>query len=385
MTNNIIPYLLMHKDKEVGVLGIDRYDSRVIAWKPLNIQESPFDGHADLQKLKTWWSTRAVPGSRKTMEAIFQQAGCQTSLEYLSKNLGLSMTDTYWICPVDAMMQWNDVSLYQPYHNASSYDPNASLGGQMEKYWDLSGETPKLFKTASAHHGQQSLNELFATLLHQYQNTNIPYCAYNIRYLPDDSVQCFCNAFTSEDVEFISAYEILTATPDNNEQSLYEKFISICSEHGLDKDYIRTFLDYQTLTDFVIGNVDEHLNNFGILRDANTNAWLAPAPIFDSGNSMYYQEYEKDDGLNRIDHLEQQITGFHQSWEKMLKHITNKNVVQYENLPSKSQVLEFYSTHKIPERKAQIIANSYDNRLSLVRDFQHGISISLYKEKHQKR
>ena len=60
MTNNIIPYLLMHKDKEVGVLGIDRYDSRVIAWKPLNIQESPFDGHADLQKLKTWWSTRAI-------------------------------------------------------------------------------------------------------------------------------------------------------------------------------------------------------------------------------------------------------------------------------------------------------------------------------------
>lgn len=24
-----------------------------------------------------------------------------------------------------------------PYHNATSYDYNASLGGQMEKYWDL--------------------------------------------------------------------------------------------------------------------------------------------------------------------------------------------------------------------------------------------------------
>lgn len=29
-----------------------------------------------------------------------------------------------------------------PYHNATSYDPNASLGGQMEKYWDLGQDVP---------------------------------------------------------------------------------------------------------------------------------------------------------------------------------------------------------------------------------------------------
>ncbi len=386
MLSNTIYYTLMHKNKEVGLLGIDADDSKITAWKSINQPETPFVGQADLHKLKIWWSSRAVPGSRKMMADMLHKADCQTPLEYLSKNLGLSMTDTYWIRPLGADLTWEDVSLFKkqditlPYHNAASYDPNASLGGQMEKYWDMSGEAPLLVKTASAHYGQQGLNELFASLLHKAQNIDIPYTSYGIRFLPDNSVQCCCKAFTSENIEFLSAYEILNATPDNNEQSLYDKFISECAKHGLDEQYVRKFLDYQTLTDFIIDNIDEHLNNFGILRDTDTNQWIAPAPIFDSGNSMYYQEYEK--AFNRVDHLKQEITGFHHSWEKMLKHITFKDIVQYDNLPDRDQVMQFYTTHKVPEAKAQIIAASYDSRLSLVRDFQHNHAISLYKETH---
>ena len=50
------------------------------------------------------------------------------------------MTDSYWICPENIVLKYNDIkfsnlALYNegkiPYHNASSYDPNASLGGQL--------------------------------------------------------------------------------------------------------------------------------------------------------------------------------------------------------------------------------------------------------------
>ncbi len=54
-----------------------------------------------------------------------------------------------------------------PYHNETSYDPNASLGGQMDKYWDMSGETPELVKESYRFYGQQSLNEEFATIFHR--------------------------------------------------------------------------------------------------------------------------------------------------------------------------------------------------------------------------
>ena len=49
-------------------------------------------------------------------------------------------------------------------------------------------------------------------------------------------------------------------------------------------------MDYQTLTDFVISNTDEHLVNFGVLRNADTMKLIGPAPIYDSGNSMFYNE-----------------------------------------------------------------------------------------------
>ena len=40
------------------------------------------------------------------------------------------------------------------------------------------------------------------------------------------------------------------------------------------------------LLDYLIMNVDRHLNNLGIIRDVNTLRWLRVAPIFDSGEAM---------------------------------------------------------------------------------------------------
>ena len=55
-----------------------------------------------------------------------------------------------------------------------------------------------------------------------------------------------------------------------NTQSLYEHYINTCIKYGIDKDIIQDFMDYQTLTDFIISNTDEHLMNFGVLRNAKT-------------------------------------------------------------------------------------------------------------------
>ena len=71
-----------------------------------------------------------------------------------------------------------------------------------------------------------------------------------------------------------------------NTQSLYEHYINTCIKYGIDKDIIQDFMDYQTLTDFIISNTDEHLMNFGVLRNAKTLELIGPAPIFDSRHSL---------------------------------------------------------------------------------------------------
>ena len=68
-----------------------------------------------------------------------------------------------------------------------------------------------------------------------------------------------------------------------NSQALYDEYINICVENGIDYNQIQEFMDYQTMTDFLITNTDEHLLNFGVLRDPNTMKLIGPAPIFDSG------------------------------------------------------------------------------------------------------
>ena len=47
-------------------------------------------------------------------------------------------------------------------------------------------------------------------------------------------------------------------------------YIDICVHAGVDWQVMQNFMDYMILTDFIISNTDEHLQNFGILRDPDT-------------------------------------------------------------------------------------------------------------------
>lgn len=381
-------YELMHKDLKVGMIEIDVAGnlSNFFAIEP---ESAPFLGGADLDKMKIWWKQRAVPGSRKMMDEVIKKSGCRSSSEYLAKNLGLSMTDSYWVCPVDMSLSWENVRLrnqlginggLMPYHDAVSYDPNASLGGQMEKYWDLNGEVPSLIKTSLTNKGQQGVNEEFATFLHERQSSNVPFVRYTTERLNTEQTQSNCEAFTSDEVEFIPAYEIVESKSSHNDIALYDEYIDRCSVNGIDRDVIQTFVDYQTLTDFVISNTDEHLYNFGVLRDADSLRLIGPAPIFDSGNSMFYSEYRKK-AFSRAELLERTITGFYKSEERVLTKVKNKKIVKEDLLPTKNEVYEFYADNGIPEEKSKFISECYSKKIEMLHDFQSGKKISLFNEK----
>lgn len=384
-------YILMHKQFLCGVIDIDPVNGSLRGYNNLSTATSPFFGNADTSLMKRWWEARAIPTSRNSINEILTRAGCRSTKEYLAKNLALSLTDTYWICPVDWKLKWEDVSLYRmqninegriPYHNATSYDPNATLGGQMDKYWDMNDTPPTLVKTAYRTYGQQAVNEVFATLVHDRQRTQLPYVRYEIQKAPDNGIQSLCPAFTSEEVEFVPAMEVIDSRKIRGDKSLYDAYIDICSEHGIERDLMQQFMDYQTLTDFVISNTDEHLMNFGILRTTDELTCIAPAPIFDSGNSMFYSEL-RNSPYSRRELLERKITGIYDVEEKILKRVKDKNIVREDLLPHPGEVKDFYAERGIPEERASVIAGSYEQKLSLLHDFQRGKTISLYNEKHK--
>ena len=386
-------YILMHKDKQCGVLAVDRYSGALTEFCSVDDRYTPFLGNADKRSMSIWWNHRAVPGSRKDMEEVIRRAGCETNTGYLAKNLALSLADTYWICPIDLELSWDDVDLRRSIltdqgtvalRSGTSYDPNASLGGQMNKYWDMSGDVPLLVKRASEHYGQQSINELFAAAVHEKQSADVPYVIYRSMGKEDSSRLCCCEAFTSDKLEFIPAFEVLRSRKLRAGRSDIDSYIDICEEHGINRAAMQRFMDYLILSDFAISNTDEHLQNFGVLRDTETMEIVGPAPIFDSGNSMFFNE-TRSRPLSRAELLAREISSLHTSEEKMLKHVSDKTVIDPGLLPSPDEVKRFYKEYGIPEIKAEFIAGSYNNKIAMLKDFQKGVAISLYHEQQREK
>lgn len=385
----MIKYSLMHKNDKCGTILFDENIGRITEYHDDRNGLSPYLGNCDIKKIQKWWEMRAVPASRATMQQVINNANCLNTEVYLAKNLGLSMTDTYWIKPSGIDLSFDNVKFANlaayshgkiPYHNATSYDPNASLGGQMEKCWDLMHKTPILVKESYKYYGQQSINEVFASIVHSRQPSNVEFVRYTAEMTEDRGVQCKCPAFTSENIELLSAYEMVESRKIQNSQALYDEYINICVENGIDYNQIQEFMDYQTMTDFLITNTDEHLLNFGVLRDPNTMKLIGPAPIFDSGNSMFYSDGRKTP-YTRAGILDIPITSFYKREEKLLGKVKNKTAVDLNSIPSAGEVKELYANAGIPEEKADVISKNYDTKAKMLSEFQRGKTISLYKEK----
>lgn len=384
-------YYLMHKDVVCGTIIFDETTGHVVSYKDNKNGFSPYLGNSDVQKIKKWWEMRAIPASRSMVEDILKNAGCINTETYLAKNLGLSITDTYWVCPADIKLTYDKIKFQNfetynngkiPYHNESSYDFNASLGGQMDKYWNLEGNIPELIKESSKYFGQQSVNEVVATKIHEMQNNNIPFVKYIAKNKEGHGILSYCKAFTSENVELISAYEVLGSTKSKNDISPYDTYINICVDNGLEREIIQNYMDYQTMTDFIISNTDEHLNNFGVLRDANTMKLIGVAPIYDSGNSMFYKD-EVCIPYSRSKLLSTQISSFYKTEDKMLSKVKNRNIVKLDLLPSAREIKEMYIGYGIPEEKAEFICKNYETKVEMTKNFQQGKTISLYTEQEK--
>jgi len=211
------------------------------------------------------------------------------------------LNDHYWVKPLESSLQWDEVSLFsnnfsesfsvlQDTTRFSSFCPSASTGGDLPKRWIIKEGKRYLIKDSEGLSVvQQILNEVFATAIHASQQSG--------RYVPYELVQektngrlaCSCACFTSNVLEFIPAWDLVGSESLAKSSPLFGRFIARAIEGGLGEDEVYSFLDYQIVTDFLLSNVDRHLNNFGVLRDTYSLDFVGMAPLFDSGNSMFYQ------------------------------------------------------------------------------------------------
>lgn len=394
-------YYLMHRNDIVTTLSFDEVTGNIISMgKRKNEELLPLGGNRSSTDLRKWWERRAVPLKQGNIMRLLNANHIATPQNYLLQNLGLSLTDHYWINPADKCYQWEEVNLFSNDFKdefgefrfkdsfsaenmkinlrcRTTFYPSASLQGDLQKKWVLQEGKRYLVKGNYGISCQQSINEAIASMLHEKQG-KMPFTKYklcDIEVADEAAIGCVCEDFCTENVEFIPAYEVLESEKKSNEQSEYEHFISICERHGILQKEVRAFLEYQILTDFVLTNVDRHLYNFGILRDSHTLKFVGMAPIFDSGNSLFWNRRSVPKG-EKLLHIS--VNSFKSKETELLKYVKDVSGVNIEKLPSKQEVREFLMLDRHCAERAEEILEGYRGKVDLLEKLQNGEKIYQY-------
>ena len=343
-------YDLMHKNDVVASLQLDDLSGAILKVTPgTNPELLPLGGSQGADSLRKWWLRRAVPISQGNIAALLQREGIPSTQSLLVRNLGLSLSDHYWIRPQKSDLTWCEVS---PFSNAfislsetasaHFHSPEAALQGDLIKKWLVVGDTRCLLKGNRGANSQQSLNEVLASMLHETQGfaNHVQYRPVKLIGSASEQYGCICEDFASETLEFIPAIDVVDSEKKDNAVSTYEHFIHVCAEHGLSEQEVRGFLEYQVLTDFVLTTTDRHLTNFGILRDSQTLKFVRMAPIFDSGNSVFWDAPRLPE---RSDCTEITVNSFRKTEAELLKLVTDRSRVHMDLLPSREEIAELYA------------------------------------------
>lgn len=342
-------YILCYLNIEVALVLVESGKIISIRINEKNEQYIPY-GYTK-KTLESWLINRGIPVTR---DGIKRNLNGLSPFQFMLLNQGLSLTDHYWLKEVGSSDTWETVNCFinnfkEPYDldllhgdiditEYSDFKPSASLKGDLKKKWVIDNANNRvLIKGNYGKSCLQSISEVFATELHQGQQ-QFPFVSYHLVKIPTKAGEvtgCSCLNFVDDNTDFISAADVIKKKPRKirSMTEMFNLFIECCVDEGLDYNYVRSFIDYEIMTDFILTNTDRHLNNFGVLRDIYTLKFKFIAPIFDTGNSMGYTLEYIPVGRNVLK-IHEKVGRFEEYETKVLKNVKDKSLINVNILPS---------------------------------------------------
>ena len=258
-------------------------------------------GRILLSDFNRWWRNRGIPITRIGLDRILRDAGVKVPEELIQRNLGLSLSDQYWICPVGSGLEWADVNFFHndfeavaaqtaPYvpTPAVRAEPANTSDGNLEKVW-IVRDGVRMLRKGGHHNNQEPYNEVVATALHHRLLAASDYVEYTLEG-EGSSAFSLCPDFVSDEEEYVPAMYVQRVLGDSAGLNEYEHYLACCDFLGARG--VKEGLDRMIVCDDIIANHDRHFRNFGIVRNVETLE-CRPAPIFDSGSSLWCDIDEK--------------------------------------------------------------------------------------------
>ena len=371
----------MHRRIEVAKLelddetGIIRKIEAVMSAEHVPVGVPVKNGIIDRGELNKWWTDRSIPASRSGVREALETLNLNDTKILLVRCFGLSLSDQYWICPAGAELIWEKINFFdnsfsddmgdvlfgkpKKNENFDFSSPDNTSDGYLKKRWKIINGKRCLIKGGSNLERQQPFNEVIASKI--MDRLNINHVSYNIIW-EDGEPYSVCEDFVTRDTELVSAWRIMQTQKKDNSTSVYQHFVNCCKSLGA-ADVVPA-LDRMLVLDYLISNEDRHLNNFGLLRNAETLEWISFAPIYDSGSSLGYNSL-----LSQI-YTEKNIASkpFKRRHDEQIKLVTSFDWIDFSKLyDAGDMVREVFSDPRakelISENRKEAIAQMVERHI----------------------
>lgn len=246
--------------------------------------------------LASWLKGRTIPKNRAYVNAFLAKCGLNANrpMDVISVCKGLSLNDSYWVVEVGFKGTFEENNLYDnnfsrilatiaftgygsSTRSSFASSPEFTTNGMLPKCWRRIGGKIFLYKGATSgasNTGNEPYSELYAYEIGTALDINV--VQYKISKWKKQLCSA-CEIFTNKDLAFVPIGRIVKTGGMKAVRAYYEK---------LGKEYVDALND-MIIFDAIIYNTDRHYGNFGVLVDSKTNQVVAPAPLFDHGNSLF--------------------------------------------------------------------------------------------------
>jgi hypothetical protein len=307
-------YILKHKEIPVMIFIMDDENYKLLDITEI-LQEDrlPFglkDRGNKTQyaiQFNNWLTGRGISESRRDIANVKKIFNAKSSKELMIKAYGLNLTDHYWFHYVKNDMSWEDKNYFdnsfdkiipgkgmnpEVDESVAKQSPNLCVDGSIEKRWVIKNGARVLLKGSLYNRMQEPFNEVIVSkILDEYK---INHVHYDLGRTDKDIPYSECKCMVAKNTEYINAQYVMN-TEEYYRKEQYIHFLEMCNKNGIND--AKTSIDQMIALDFIIGNVDRHKGNFGIIRNADTLEWMQIAPIFDNGNCLFYDS-ENDEMEN---------------------------------------------------------------------------------------
>jgi len=311
--------------------GLEGLVAEVLSINKENARLMPLDLELTGPGVVRWLEHRVIPKNRAFVDEILKTLGLgqNDTKGIIDVCKGLSLNDSYWVVPEGFAGTFAQYNLYQNRFSemlalvaytgaersreAFTTSPELTTNGALPKAWRLLEDGIWLYKggtSGASNTGREPFCEFYAAQIAEVMGLNaIPYGLENWKGITASK----CPLFTNIDTSYVPIGRLVKS---GGIKACLDYYDSLGPQFG---EQLRSMLVFDAL----IYNEDRHLGNFGLLRDNHTGKIIAPAPLFDHGQSLLF--FAGRDDLENLESLKEyarlRSNPYHVSYEEICAEV----------------------------------------------------------------